>query len=55
MSALPLIVFHDALTPYPSLQEQAWGAALLLVCVVLVVNVTSRLVLRRQIALANRL
>jgi phosphate transport system permease protein len=55
MSALPLIVFHDALTPYPSLQEQAWGAALLLVCVVLIVNVTSRLVLRRQIALANRL
>ncbi len=55
MSALPLIVFHDALTPYPSLQEQAWGAALLLVALVLVVNLGSRLVLRRQIALARRL
>jgi ABC-type phosphate transport system permease subunit len=55
MSALPLIVFHDALTPYPSLQDQAWGAAMLLVAMVLVVNVASRVVLRRQIALANRL
>lgn len=55
MSALPLIVFHDALTPYPSLQEQAWGAALLLVVLVLIVNVASRVVLRRQIALANKL
>jgi phosphate transport system permease protein len=55
MSALPLIVFHDALTPYPTLQEQAWGAALLLVVLVLVVNVLSRFALRRQIALANRL
>jgi phosphate transport system permease protein len=55
MSALPLIVFHDALTPYPSLQQQAWGAALLLVALVLIVNIASRLVLRRQIALANRL
>jgi phosphate transport system permease protein len=55
MSALPLIVFHDALTPYPTLQEQAWGAALLLVAMVLVVNVLSRFALRRQIALANRL
>lgn len=55
MSALPLIVFHDALTPYPSLQQQAWGAALLLVAMVLLVNLASRIVLRRQIALANRL
>jgi phosphate transport system permease protein len=55
MSALPLIVFHDALTPYPALQAQAWGAALLLVTLVLVVNVLSRFALRRQIALANRL
>jgi phosphate transport system permease protein len=55
MSALPLIVFHDALTPYPALQQQAWGAALLLICVVLAINLASRLVLRRQISLANRL
>src|SRR6185437_16735891 len=38
MSALPLIVFHDALTPYPSLQQQAWGAALVLVVAMLAIN-----------------
>jgi phosphate transport system permease protein len=54
MSALPLIIFHDALTPYPELQQQAWGAALLLVAFVLVVNLLSRLVLRRQIRLATQ-
>jgi phosphate transport system permease protein len=54
MSALPLIVFHDALTPYPSLQEQAWGAALVLVAAMLVVNLASRWVVRRQAVLAGR-
>lgn len=55
MSALPLIVFHDALTPYPSLQEQAWGAALVLVVAMLVVNLASRWVVRGQARLAGRL
>jgi phosphate transport system permease protein len=55
MSALPLIVFRDALTPYPSLQEQAWGAALVLVTMVLLINLGSRWVLRRQIRLAGQL
>ncbi|GAC1655031.1 MAG: phosphate ABC transporter permease PstA [Candidatus Dormibacteraceae bacterium] len=54
MSALPLIVFHDALTPYRELQDQAWGAALLLVGLVLFVNILSRLALRRQLALAGK-
>ncbi len=53
MSALPLIVFHDALTPYEDLVRQAWGAALLLVALTLFTNVLSRLALRRQIALAG--
>jgi ABC-type phosphate transport system permease subunit len=55
MSALPLIVYHDALTPYPSLVEQAWGAALMLILLTLVVNLASRYALRRQIALAGKL
>jgi phosphate transport system permease protein len=53
MAALPLTVFHDALTPYPELQAQAWGAALVLVAVVLATNLLSRFVLRRQIRLAG--
>ena len=55
MSALPLIVFRNALTPYPELQDQAWGAALVLVTMVLAVNLASRWVLRRQIRLAGQL
>ena len=55
MAALPLIVYHDALTPFKQLQDQAWGAALVLVAVVLIINLTSRFILRRQIALAARL
>jgi len=55
MSALPLIVFRDALTPYQELQDQAWGAALVLVSMVLVINLASRWVLRRQIRLAGQL
>lgn len=55
MSALPLIVYHDALTPYPDLVQTAWGAALVLVLLTLLVNVLSRVALRRQIRLAGRI
>jgi phosphate transport system permease protein len=55
MSSLPLIVFHDALTPYDDLNQTAWGAALVLVLLVLFVNLGSRFVLRRQVALAGKL
>jgi phosphate transport system permease protein len=55
MQALPLIVYHYALTPYQSLVDQAWGAALILILLTLLVNVASRLALRRQIALAGKL
>jgi len=55
MPALPLIVFHDALTPYPDLVQTAWGAALVLIILTLLVNVASRVALRRQISLAAKL
>jgi phosphate transport system permease protein len=55
MSSLPLIVFHDALTPYNDQNETAWGAALVLVVIVLIINLGSRFVLRRQVALAGKL
>src|SRR5437899_13085400 len=55
MQSLPVTVFHNALLPYQSLQEQAWGAALVLVVMVLLINLTSRYVLRRQIRLAGQL
>jgi phosphate transport system permease protein len=55
MQALPMTVFRYALLPYKSLQAQAWGAALVLIILVLAVNLVSRWVLRRQIALAGQL
>jgi len=55
MQALPLTVFRDALLPYKSLQAQAWGAALVLIVMVLGINLVSRWILRRQIALAGQL
>jgi len=55
MSALPLIVYRDALQPFPDLVQTAWGAALVLVLLTLLVNVLSRLALRRQIRLAGRI
>lgn len=55
IQALPLTVYQYALTPYKSLQDQAWGAALVLMVVVLAINLISRWVLRRQIALAGQL
>jgi len=55
VQALPLTVYQYALTPYKSLQDQAWGAALVLVVMVLAINLISRWVLRRQIALAGQM
>jgi phosphate transport system permease protein len=55
MAALPLVVYNDARTPYVSLQQEAWGAALVLVVLVLLINLGSRFVLRRQIRLAGKI
>ena len=55
METLPMVVFRDALTPYKDLQQEAWGAALVLVIMVLAINLGSRWVLRRQIRLARQL
>jgi len=42
MDALPLFIYNNARQPYPVLNEQAWGAAFLLLLFVLVVNVAVR-------------
>src|SRR5437899_6497147 len=55
MQALPVTVFKYALLPYKSLQDQAWGAALVLIVMVLSINLISRWILRRHIALAGQL
>jgi phosphate transport system permease protein len=47
MGALSLTIFRNALVPYPNLQQQAWGAALLLVALVAVTNILARIYVRR--------
>jgi phosphate transport system permease protein len=47
MGALALTVFRNALSPYSNLQDQAWGAALLLVLLVAITNILARFYVRR--------
>ncbi|HEX3981754.1 MAG TPA: phosphate ABC transporter permease PstA [Acidimicrobiales bacterium] len=42
MNALPLTIFNNSSQPYPDLVQIAWGAALLLLVIVLVLSVGSR-------------
>jgi phosphate transport system permease protein len=46
MDALPLRIWRDALQPYASVQSQAWGAALVLIMMILSLNVCVRLASR---------
>jgi phosphate transport system permease protein len=51
MEAIPVLIYGNSSQPYPDLVQLAWGAALLLVVVVLVLNIGSRLTaawLRRE-------
>jgi phosphate transport system permease protein len=42
MDALPLRIWRDALLPYPEFQAQGWGAALVLILMVLSINISVR-------------
>ena len=42
MDALPLFIYNNARQPYEALNEQAWGAAFLLLLFVLTVNIAGR-------------
>jgi phosphate transport system permease protein len=47
MAAMPLTVYLDGIQAYPDLQRTAWGTALLLLIVVLVLSVSARVVSAR--------
>jgi phosphate transport system permease protein len=42
MASLPVVIFQDALTPYPDLNRLAWAGALLIAAAVLAVTLTAR-------------
>jgi phosphate transport system permease protein len=48
ITALPLQIYHYALSPYPEQQQQAWAGAFLLVILVLAVSIIVRWVSGRR-------
>jgi phosphate transport system permease protein len=48
MDALPLRIWRDALLPYPEFQAQGWGAALVLIVMVLSINIGVRWISTRS-------
>ena len=48
MEALPLLIYNNSSQPYADLVQIAWGAALLLMVVVLVLSVGSRVLAARS-------
>ncbi len=48
IDALPLRIWRDALQPYPDSQAAGWGAALVLIIMVLAINIGVRLISRRH-------
>lgn len=47
-SALPLLIYNYATSPYRSWQAQAWGAAFILLVIVLLLNIGVRIVARKR-------
>ena len=48
MAALPLVIYQNGIQAYPDLQQNAWGTALTLLVIVVLLNVSARLVARRM-------
>ncbi len=48
MNSLPVQIFNDVNSPTPRVVERAWGAALALVALILVLNLLARLISRRS-------
>ncbi len=48
MNALPVQIYYDVTSPTASVERRAWGAALTLVLMILVLNLIARLVSRRS-------
>lgn len=47
VAALPLMIFKFATSPYPAWQAMAWGASLLLILMILILNLSAKLIIKR--------
>ena len=48
MNSLPVQIYNDVISPTQSVVDRAWGAALTLVVLILILNLVARLVSRRS-------
>jgi phosphate transport system permease protein len=48
MNSLPVQIYNDILSPTPRVVDRAWGAALTLVLLILLLNLVARLISRRS-------
>jgi phosphate transport system permease protein len=48
MNALPLQIYNDIISPTTAVIDRAWGAALALVVMILILNLVARLISRRS-------
>ncbi len=48
MASLSLVVYFDGIQPYPDIVRTAWGAALTLLVIVMLLNISARLLARRM-------
>jgi phosphate transport system permease protein len=47
VATLPVMIYYRAISPYEDWHRQAWAAGLVLLAMVLVANITARLILSR--------
>jgi phosphate transport system permease protein len=47
MHSLPLLIYNYAMSPYDDWHELAWGAALILLVTVLLLNIITKIMTRR--------
>jgi phosphate transport system permease protein len=50
ISALPLVIFQYAISPYKDWQQDAWGGALVLIVLVFALNLSARLAFRSRLS-----
>ena len=48
MNSLPVQIYNDVTSPTPAVEQRAWGTALTLVFLILLLNVAARLASRRS-------
>ncbi len=54
IATLPVMIYNYAIAPAEDLHQQAWAAGFVLLTLVLVINVTARLIIARGAAASRR-